>query len=241
MHIRESIAQNIAARLAQIISISSPVQLAGNSKKPDSLVVQTSGTYTYTAQTKYRVEIVVAGISGVAKCTITDITDGTDSVVGQVTITSGSLISLGARGAKITFTFGSGEVMVLADKWEITCDIFNNTIKEVRRISEVGLVLENFPAAILIEAPQDYGEPDGNLYTPTMSIIVEVWNKVNESIGATLNSLLEDVENKLKADTSCGGYAFDTVFTRAEPYATEETKPFAAISIELSVKYKQVI
>lgn len=234
MHIRETIMQNIKTTLEGIVSIGAAIPNAANSGLPNDLIVQTGGTYTHTAQFNYAVEVTTAGASGVAKVSVTG-----SEISGPHTVTSGTPITVGTKGVQVTFTF-TGE-LIIGDKWTIKADIYENTLRDIFRVNQAGMQMNEFPSAIIQDGDQSYGEPQGEMYTPSMRVIIGIWVKAEHDTGALLNSILSDIEYAVSLDPSRGGLAFDTTLVSAEPLIDEEVKPFAAITIELAVSYKQVI
>jgi len=234
MHKRESIMQSLKAALEGIVGISDPIKAAGNTGLPNDLIMDSAGTYTGTALITYTITISTGGISGTAKCTVT----GSDPS-GPHTITSGTPIAIGSKGVTVTFTF-SGSMQV-GDVWTIRANVFNHTVSKVQRIQQAGMVVSEFPAIIIAEAPQDYQQAESKVYTPRMGVLIEAWIKPGQDPGTQLNAMLEDIENALKVIPNQGGFAFDTQFVSVEPNYSEEIKPFVALSIEIAVTYKQVI
>jgi hypothetical protein len=225
--------------LEGIVSITPPVANIANSGDPINLVVESSGAYTGTAKKVYEIVISTAGESTIAKCTITDLTDGTDTVLTAQTITTGAWINLGVKGSKIKFTFTGS--MIYGNKWTVTCNTYKNTVKKVYRVSMTGLKIESFPAIIIAPANQDYLGGEGGLYNNSFTIEIEAWIEERLNIDTELNEMLEDIEKCLAADPFLGGKAFDSMFSRVNVFTLTEESPYAAISIGLLVKYKQVI
>jgi len=166
----------------------------------------------------------------------------TDSVVGSVTITSGGAIALGTRGATITFDFNNtADALVLGDKWQVTGNTFNNTVRSVVRARHSIPEIKTFPTIILATGSQQYDGADGDKYTNVLTVMIEAWIQQRNNIDQELNDMLDDIENVLADDTLRSNNAFDTLMTSAEPFFSEDTKPLGVINIEAEVTYHQVI
>jgi hypothetical protein len=241
MHITELIMREVKAALEKIKNVGLPVASVSNSIASDSFIVEALGLFTYTQKTVYSVEVSRAGKTGVATVTITDTTNGSDSVALPVTVTSGSDISLGIRGAKIRFTFDSDTALVLGDKWTIECDKYNLTIKDVFRAKATGLELSTFPAIVLVSGDTKYGTPESNSYSPNMTVLAELW--VEETGGETIDEILikakQDLETVLQADPSWNNLATDTVLVNCNPGVPMQGSKFGVVSMEFSISYLQ--
>lgn len=241
MGIRKDLLDNLEAAFAAIIDVGTPIPDGGNSGLPEGLSVEPQGNFTFTALTLYEVEITTPGISGTAKCTITDLTDGTDSVVGAVTITSGADIALGIRGGKIRFTWNTGDSLVLGDKWQVTCDVYNKTVKQILRARAVGVTLKQFPTIILGRAENFYEQVDGPKYKDRMRILAEYWDEERTNIDDDLEDGLEDMEKACQIDPLRGGTGLDTILIRAEPGILEPGQPYGVMSVEIDLVFNHVV
>lgn len=241
MSLRDDIIDNLQTALEGIISISDPLAAAGNTGLPVGLIVQSGGTYTHTAQTQYKVAIEVGGVSGTAECSITDITDGTDSVVGNVVVTTANAMDLGTRGGTLTITLPSGESLTVGDYWTVTCDTYNTTVKQVLRAKAVGVNISMYPTIVIARAPQEYEQVDGPRYRNRMRVYAEAWIEERENIDDELALILEDMENAVQIDASRNGNALDTILIRNEPGIPEAGRPYGSILLEMEIAYLQVI
>lgn len=241
MGIRKDLLDNLEAAFQAIIDVGTPQADGGNSGLPIGLSVEPQGHFAHTALTLYRVEVTTAGLSGAAKCTITDLTDGGDTVVGEQTITSGQDINLGVRGGKIRFTWNTGDSLQLGDKWQVTCDIYNKTVKQVLRAKAVGVTLKQFPAIVIGRAENFYEQVDGPKYKDRMRVLVEYWDQERSNIDDDLEEGLEDIENACQLDPLRGGEGLDTILLRAEPGIPEPGQPYGVMSVEIDVLFNHVV
>lgn len=242
--IRELIMQNVKTTLEAILNVAPAVAAANNSTPPNGLCVETSGSFTSTARTVYEVEITTGGKSGIARATVTDKTFGTDSVVGTVVVTSGTDIALGINGGKVKFAFGVSEVLTAGDKWTIVCSTYNRTVRQVLRYKAAGMNLSIFDSCVIGAAGQDYDEsPESAKYANSMLIAIDYWAipTGEQSMDAALTEALEDMENALRVDPSRGGNAQDTTFRRCEPGIPIDGKPYGVMSLEILVRFNQVL
>lgn len=237
-----NILSKLVSRFESIINVGSPVAAGTNVLPPQQLSVQSSGDFTGTARKQYRVQITTAGISGAAKCTITDITSGSDTVASPVTITTNVAINLGLLGGRITFTFATGEALTLGDKWTVTCDTFNVTMRKVLLARAVPVELDPLPGIVLAISGQNYGAPDGEKYGCILNVVAEGWiQEDHRNIQTLLPLLIEDMEHSIAKDPTLDGTVEDISFTRCDPVLPVEGRPFGAVSLEMAVHFNQII
>lgn len=240
-HIIKTVIDFFVGKMESIIAVADPSSAVSNSRFPDQLIVKSSGTFTGTAAKTYRVAISTAGISGVAKCTITDITDGSDTVATPQTITSGSAINLGLKGAKITFTFPTVDAMTLADSWDIKCGPYHNTMKTVSKVRANAMELKDFPACVIGATSVNYNEPDGARYLIAAMITCDCWLNERDNITDEMLEMLADMEKAGQYDPHCGGVAIDTQIRRAELVVPYEDQPLGLVSMDFEVRFASVI
>lgn len=249
MHIAESILNNLQTTFEGIFNVGNPIPDSENSELADGICIVTGGQYSDVENgvwidRDYELEIVTGGMSGIAECTITDITYGNDSVSGNVLIVSNQEINLGSKGAKITFTIPAGEELTLGDKWLIQCKNYSTNVRTVIQAQASPQHLESLPgiAYAFTSIPyRDNGE--SNKSHCEMSVAIELWLKEteNQKIQPKLLSALKDLEHALMSDPSRGGNAQDTRIINCEPYLPVPNSPFAAISVEVGIWFDNYI
>jgi len=245
VHAIESIMYNIKGVLETIINVGEAVADSGNSSPSSAsrLSVISGGSFTGAEQTDYDVEVVTEGASGIAAVTVTDVTTGADSVVGNVAVTSGTAVDLGTRGGTITFTFQGAGALTIGDKWTVLCNVYNNTVRQVMRYKAAGNKLDVYPGIIIGEAPQDYGQAESAKYRNRLRVLLIAWMEEGDSdeIGTLLNSMLQDIETALSLDPQRGGTAQDTKFIHNDRDTPIEGLPVGALPMEIIVDYDQVL
>lgn len=84
------------------------------------------GTYTGDENDTYTIGITTGGAPGTAQITVTSLYgDGS----GPHTVTAfGTPVSIGSKGATISFTDGSDGVLTVGDKWKIVCYVTTNIL-----------------------------------------------------------------------------------------------------------------
>lgn len=234
MSMRETAMSALKTVLDGIISIKSPVPDSGNSGSPADLIVQSGGTFSGTSLYQYAVSVTTGGVSAVAKISYT----GTESG-GPLTVVSGTPISIGTKGVTLTMIFTGS--LIVGDKWSVSADVFNNTVKEVVRAHQVGVQIKDFPAIILAEGRQEYGETNGGKYDVSMDVDLEGWMREREAMATELNAFVDDIEAVIGADVTLSNTVFDTQFVNLETGLPEKDRPFGVAAITLRILFKQVI
>jgi hypothetical protein len=181
---------------------------------------------------------------GVARCIISD-SNNTDSVLTPVVINDGVAIELGRRGAKIKFS-GVGIVnFAVGDSWTVNCQ--HSYFTNVRKVYEAELVpqtITTFPALVYAPGriPYDLQGSSSN-YRCDMTLHIELWVSKHESVSvrSALLFALKDIENLIASDPMCGGYANDVILTDSDFYLPVQGSPFAAVSVEISIWYNNII
>ncbi len=132
--IRELILRDLQATIEGIKSVEQPRPTLTNTADVAAI---SAGTYTGSQTRKYRVVVVTAGVSGVAKYTCSDVTLGTDGGPLVTTITSGVPFLIGSLGATLALTF-TGALKV-GDQWDVWAGPYQTSISEVLR-EDAGLL-----------------------------------------------------------------------------------------------------
>lgn len=228
----------VKSRFEGILNVSDPIPAQGNLIDEDALTVQTSGTYIGAEQSNYTITISTGGISGVARCMISNSMG--DSVVSSTIINSGEEISLGQLRAKIKFTF-SGE-LIAGDSWVVNCGLYNNTIKEVLLSHGSHTLIKSFPSIVMAPTGQDYGRPEGPLYSNVLYMRAELWmEQKDEELIFELTDGLEDIEDSINRDPTLDGVVDDIFFKASDPILPADDRPYGVISVDMAIFYKQVM
>lgn len=235
MSVRDNIMDNLQSAFESILNRGDAVADGSNTGNYNNIAIVSGGIYTGSVSKTYTIEITTGGISGIAKCSITD-------VGGTQTITSGTALDLATDNATITFTWADATaVLVVGDKWTVDCDTYNTNIKDVFRAKAVGIVLKNYPSIVMARAGQSYERPDGIKFRNTMTVIAEAWIEERDNIDNELEKILEDMENACQLDTLRGGYAIDTIPVRSDPGLPEKGRPYGVMSLDIEITFNQVI
>jgi hypothetical protein len=159
------------------------------------------------------------------------------------TITSGQDINLGILGGKIRFTLGASELFVMGDKWTVSCNIYNLTIKKVIQASALPAILDPLPGIAFGVGPQEYRSPDGERYRPILKCRVELWVHDTDptNLSAQLVLGLQDIEHAIVRDVTLTGAVEDIQFVSCDPGLPLPDRPFGVMQIEMDIHFLQVI
>jgi hypothetical protein len=240
--IRELILENIIATLEAVKAMQTPVAAAGNASQ--GVAASASGAYTGVCLRLYRGQVVLAGASGVAKMTFTDVTASLPSGESQdngptaTVVTSGSAIVVGTKGVSVTFEFAG--TLVLGDTWDVWVGVYQTNVVHISRKGDLrpqqpvgvyGQLLE--PIEVMNDFPVGYT-------TKTMTIVIAMQLNRLADPPKSLERVLGDIEKAILADYTRGGYAIDTVPENNLAYALDEVRAYSGFDFTFSVQYRHV-
>lgn len=239
-HPIETILDNLQTTFESIFNISGPVADAGNSVQPDNVCIVAGGEYVGVDRS-YTVEIVTGGLSGIARCSITD-SLGLDSTIVSVVIISDQPVSIGSYGANLTFTLGS-DSLIVGDKWVIKCKNYYTNIKEVVEAEGTPTTLSALPgiAFAFSELPYDYPSSSGIKCDSVFMAELWVQQPDKNKVQRELVKGLSDIERALNLDVTRGGVAQDTKILSSKPFLPVPGSPFAALSVEIGIWFDHYI
>lgn len=206
----------------------------------------TGGAYTGGASRLYRATCVLAGASGVARVTVTDVTaadhralwpsgESVDDGPANVVVTSGSPFSIGTLGATMTLTF---DTLAVGDTFEVWRGDWQTSVGEVVRGDDAR---DTDLAWIEVGFPDE--EPEaGPLAKRTGLLFLDL--SLHARRGGTtptdLEHFLADVRAALLVDETRGGLAISTEFASTFGVVLQEARAWGECVLRVAILYRTV-
>lgn len=242
--IRERIIRNVSLVLSSIQGIG---RATPDETNTIGVEAAPGGAYTGAATRKYRAQVVLAGASGVARVTMTDVTpaeyvglwpDGETVDDGPVStvVTSGTPFDVGTLGATLTLTFTGA--LALGDAWEFFAGDYATSVGAVVRGDDGR---ETDLAWVEIEFPDE--EPEvGPLAKATALLFLDLrlHARRGSGIATDLETLLADVRTALRKDVTRGGLAISTEFVASYGVLLQEARAWGECVLRVAILYRTV-
>jgi hypothetical protein len=230
--IRELILLNLKATIETIKAIEQSRPGLANTIITSAVA---AGSYVGTVTRKYRVDVVLAGASGVAKYTVTDVTYGTDSGPVAQVITSGVAFVVGALGVTLTLTWTGA--LALGDTWDLYAGPYQTSIGLVLREDDDQPTQQpEGDWCVIGKVAEDANESPLGKWTKHMLVPLGVF--LRKSDDSTISAFLGDLEQALMVDYTRGGYAVDTDLVSNTSYARDTAKAFGGFDLMINIHYR---
>lgn len=240
--IREHIIRNIVSVLEAVKAVQTPIAAVGNASQ--GVAAAASGAYTGVPTRQYRGVVVLAGASGVAKMTFTDVStalpagESQDNGPTAAVVTSGTAIVVGSKGVSVTFTFSG--TLVLGDSWDIWAGPYQTNVVRISRKEDNSSQQPVGVYGRLMEPTEVMNDFPVGLTTKVMTVVVNMQlNRIDDPAGS-LEVVLGDIEKAILADSTRGGYAIDTVPENNYAYALDEVRSYSGFDFTFTVLYRHV-
>lgn len=240
--IRERVLRNVVATLQAVQAIGDPQPDPDNAP---GIAAVSGGAYTGAATRRYRATVVLAGVSGTARVTVSDETpeairalwpdgEGLDDGPVSVAVTSGAAFALGSLGATLALTWSG--TLAAGQTWDVWAGEYQCSLGSVLRDID-----ERDDSSAWVQVGRPTGRPvQGPIgkrsWLLTLPILIRY--RAVPDVESALEAVLGDVERALRVDITRGGWAIQTEIDANDAVPLQDVKPWGLAELPVTIHYR---
>lgn len=239
-----SIRERIVAHIVTALESIKGAPIASRSSATRAGSGTAAGTYTGIVTRRYQIECTLAGESGTAEVTITDVTpaaqqaiwdagESTDDGAADLVVTSGVAFAVGSLGVTLAITFDS---LSLGDTWFVDVGNYRTSVERVVQSDDQREYTGNWIRMPL--ESEDAGEGPVIKETREMLLELELYSRRSEDSDGEIRKLIHDAKRALWRDPTRGQIALDTEFVGNDGFALQATKAGSLAVLRVIVTYR---